>query len=252
MKHLKHSPGLILLALLGLSACGSHASAPPAATPTSTAASIAGDFAGKANQVDAVGLSTDGHQLIAYTCDGSATHATTFAVWFKGAVGHNAAHLTAKNGSRLVVTWTAQQATGTVTLNSGRSFSFTAPAVNFLQGAGLFRDEETSAGVPYLAGWINSNPKPATSAAASMAVLSGLFVPASPEMLGPGCCYVSRLEGGIIDEQTGALVALPALTQQIIAARLMPVPGLGTFAMALGHQTQFCRTWSSSGWSCIG
>ena len=167
-------------------------------------------------------------------------------------MSHNAAHLTAKNGSRLVVTWTAQQATGTVTLNNGQSFSFTAPAVNFLQGAGLFRDEETSAGVPYLAGWIISNPKPATSAAASMAVLSGLFVPALPDPQGPGCCYVSRLEGGIINEQTGALVALPALTQQMIAARRMPVPNLGTFVMALGHQTQFCRTWSSSGWSCIG
>jgi len=255
MKHLEHSPGLILVALvalLGLSACGSHASAPPAATPASTAASIAGDFAGKAGQVDAIGLSTDGHQLIAYACDGSPTHATTFAVWFKGAVSHNAAHLTAKNGSRLVVTWTAQQATGTVTLTSGQSFSFTAPAVNFLQGAGLFRAEETFAGVRYLAGWIISNQKPATSAAASMAVLSGLFVPSSPEMLGPGCCYVSRLEGGIIDEQTGALVALPALTQQIIAAHRMPVPDLGTFVMALGHQAQFCRTWSSSAWTCIG
>jgi len=257
MKYPEHSPGLILVALvalLGLSACGSHASAPPAATPTSTAASIAGDFAGKASQVDAVGLSTDGHQLIAYTCDGSATHATTFAVWFKGAVSHNAAHLTAKNGSRLVVTWTAQQATGTVTLNSGHSFSFTAPAVNFHTGAGLFRDEETFAGVPYLAGWIISNPKPATSAAASMAVLSGFFIPASPEMQGPGCqgdC-VTRLEGGIIDEQTGALVALPALTGQMITAHRMPVPNLGTFVMALGHQTQFCRTWSSSGWGCIG
>ena len=241
MKYPEHSPGLILLALvalLGLSACGSRASAPPAATPTSTAASIAGDFAGKASQVDAVGLSTDGHQLIAYTCDGSATHATTFAVWFKGAVSHSAARLTAKNRSRLAVTWTAQQATGTVTLNSGHSFSFTAPAVNFHTGAGLFRDEETSAGVPYLAGWIISNPKPATSAAASMAVLSGLFVPALPDPQGPGCCYVSRLEGGIIDEQTGALVALPAFTEQMIAAHRMPVPNLGTFTMKQCQQGQ--------------
>ena len=83
MKHLDHAPGLILVALvalLGLSACGSHASAPPAATSASTAAAIAGDFAGKAGQVDAIGLSTDGHQLIAYTCDGTTTHAATFAV----------------------------------------------------------------------------------------------------------------------------------------------------------------------------
>jgi len=256
MKHPEHSPGLVLVALvalLGLSACGSHASAPPAATTASTAASIAGDFVGKAGQVDAIGLSTNGHQLIAYTCNGTAKHAATFAVWFKGAVSHNAANLTAKNGSHLAATWTAQQATGTVTLNNGQSFSFTAPAVNFLQGAGLYRDEETFAGVPYLAGWIITNPKAATHTnSASMAMLSALFMPSSPEMVGPGCCYVSRLEGGIINEQTGALVALPALTQQMIAVHRMPVPNLGTFVMALGHQTQFCRTWSSSGWSCIG
>jgi len=254
MKHLVHGPGLILIALvavLGLSACGKAAPAPPAATPASTAASIAGDFVGKAGQVDAIGLSTNGQRLIAYACDGTATRAATFAVWFKGAVSHNAASLTAANGSRLVVTWTAQEATGTVTLNSGQSFSFTAPAVNFLQGAGLFRDEETFAGVRYLAGWIITNQKPATSSAASVAVLTGWFVPASPGMIGPGCCDRSRLEGGIIDEQTGALVALPALTQQLIAARRMLVPNLGTFVMALGHQTQFCRIWSSSGWSCM-
>jgi len=248
MKHLEHGPGLILIALvaiLGLSACGKAAPAPPAATPASTAASIAGDFVGRAGQADAIGLSTNGQRLIAYACDGTATRAATFAVWFKGAVSHNAASVTAANGSRLVVAWTAQEATGTVTLNSGQSFSFTAPAVNFLQGAGLFRDEETFAGVRYLAGWIIPNQKPATSSAASVAVLTGWFVPASPGMVGPGCGC--RVEGGIIDEQTGALVALPALTKQMILAHRMPVPGLGTFVMALGHQTQFCRTWSSSG-----
>lgn len=242
MRHLDHSPGLILVAalvaLLGLSACGSSAPAPPAAAPASTAASIAGDFVGKSGQVDAIALSTNG-QLIAYICNGTATHAATFAVWFKGAVSHNAASVTAANGSRLAVTWTAQEASGTVTLNGGQSFSFTAPAAKFLKGAGLYRSAETFAGVRYLAGWIiwNWKAKDATSAAASMTVLSGWFMPSGTPSCGCPCC-VPRTEGGILNEQTGALVPLPAFIPQMIVAQRMPVPNLGIFVMALCRQTQ--------------
>ena len=147
MQHLRHSPGLILIvlvALFGLAACGSSASA-PAATPPSITTPVAGEFVGITNKVDAIGISTNGQQLIAYACDGYAKqkHTPTYAVWFKGAVSHNAADLTATNGSHLVVTLTAQAASGTVTLSSGQSFSFTAIAVPSRGGADLYRSEQT-------------------------------------------------------------------------------------------------------------
>src|SRR5579863_1036030 len=107
-----------------LSACGGSASN-PAATSTSTAPSVAAEFVGVTDQGDAIGLSTNGRQLIAYACDGTPTNGITFAVWFKGAVSDNAVNLTAKNGEHLVATLTPQSVTGTVTLTGGTSFSFT-------------------------------------------------------------------------------------------------------------------------------
>lgn len=236
MKHLKHSPGLILIvlfALTGLAACGGSAS-PPAATPTSTVASVAGDFVEVTNNVDGIALSTNGQQLLAYACDGTATHAITFSVWFQGAVSHNAVNLTAVNGSHLVATLTAQAASGTVTLSSGHSFSFTAPAVNVTTGAGLYRGEEIFAGVRYLGGWIILTKPAAISAPASGALLSVVplvDVHNLPPLLKPGAA-------GIINEQTGALLAWPALISQDIAARRVTVPNLGTFTMKQCRQAQ--------------
>ena len=233
MKHLKHSPGLILIvlfALTGLAACGGSASA-PAATPTSTVASVAGDFVGVTNNGDGITLSTNGQQLLAYACDGTATHAITFSVWFQGAVSHNAVNLTAANGSHLVATLTAQAASGTVTLSSGHSFSFTAPAVNVTTGAGLYRGEETFAGVRYLGGWIILTEPAAISAPASGALLS--VVPQSTPVT-----FIKPGAAGIINEQTGALLAWPALTSQDIAARRVTVPNLGTFTMKQCRQAQ--------------
>ena len=247
MNNLKRSPILILavlLALTGLAACSGSASA-PAATPTSTAPPVAGEFVGVTNSVDAIGLSTNGQQLIAYACDGTTKHAITFSVWFKGAVSHNAVSLFAKNGEHLVATLTEHSATGTVTLTGGKSFSFTASAVTD-RAAGLYRDEETFAGVRYLAGWVISNPSvetptPASSASASGALLSLLLNPTMPGVGTEGCndSYCKRTSGGILNEQTGALLSLPpTLSDQDIAAQRMPVPNLGTFTMKQCQQGQ--------------
>ena len=241
MNNLKRSPILILvvlLALTGLASCGGSASA-PAATPTITAPPVAGEFVGVTNSGDAIGLSTNGQQLIAYACDGTTTHVITFSVWFKGAVSHNAVSLFAKNGEHLVATLTPQGATGTVMLTGGKSFSFTATAVTD-RAAGLYRDEETFAGVRYLAGWIISNPPdatptPASSASASVALLRLFLNPTE------GCNggYCLRTSGGILNEQTEALLSPPTtLINQDIAARRMPVPNLGTFTMKQCQQGQ--------------
>ena len=246
MNNLKRSPILILallFALTGLAACGGSASA-PAATPTITAPPVAGEFVGVTNSGDAIGLSTNGQQLIAYACDGTTKHAITFSVWFKGAVSHNAVSLFAKNGEHLVATLTPQSATGTVTLTGGKSFSFTATAVTD-RAAGLYRDEETFAGVRYLAGWIISNPPaatptPASSASASVALLRLLLNPTA-EVGTDGCNdgYCKRTSGGILNEQTGALLSPPTtLINQDIAAQRMPVPNLGTFTMKQCQQGQ--------------
>jgi hypothetical protein len=241
MCRLQHHPGfllIVLFALTGLAACGSPSA--PAATPTSTAPSLAGDFVGVTNGADGIALSTNGQQLLAYACDGPPSRAVTYAVWFKGTVSHNAANLTAADESHLVVTLTAQDAFGTVILRSGQRFSFTAPAVKLTTGAGLYRDEETFAGVRYLAGLIipPMEPAPPTSGSsvpASAALQRLALTPLLPIMIGPE----PEWRGGIINEQTGALSSLPITPEQeFLATRQIAVPNLGTFTMTQCHQGQ--------------
>jgi hypothetical protein len=67
LNRLHYRPGfllIVLFALTGLAACGSPSA--PAATPKDTAPPVAGEFVGVTNRVDAIGLSTNGQQLIAY------------------------------------------------------------------------------------------------------------------------------------------------------------------------------------------
>jgi hypothetical protein len=107
--------------------------------------------------------------------------------------------------------------------------------------SGLYLSEETIGGVRYLAGWIIptneqiATPTPASSASASVALLSGLLNPFSPAMIGP---EPEGGRGGIINEQTGALLAVPVLTNQQFSARRETVPKLGTFPMTQCQQGQ--------------
>ena len=202
---------LLLLTLL-LAACGgSTSSSTPTTTPTTTP-DVKGDFAGVTNSFDFISLSTDGPVLVAYACDGTSTHHIMVAQWFKGVVTNNVVNLTAKDGAHLVASLRAQSASGTVTMANGKSFSFTTHTLGSQKDTGLFRSEQTVRGVPFLAGWIlpPNAPAPPTNLAGKAATSQG---------------------GGIINEQTGALLPAPVLTSEDIAAGQVMVPGLGMFPL---------------------
>ena len=204
MRSTRFITAMLLACTLLLAACGGSTYS-PAPTPTATSVSdVKGDFAGVTNSVNFISLSTEGPLLVAYVCDGTPTHHITEAQWFKGVVTRNVVSLTAKGGAHLVATLSAQSATGTVTLASGKSFSFTTHALASQKDAGLFRSEQTVGRARYLAGWVLS---PGSGAAAAAQA------------------------GGIVNEQTGALLPAPVLTSQDIAAGQVMVPGLGMFPL---------------------
>jgi hypothetical protein len=221
MRHLKHRTGLCLVLPLALTlllaACGSP---PPAATPTLAK----GEFTESLSLGD-FGLSTNGQQVIAYLCDGTAVH-LSLAEWFKGTVTNQTIDLTNAHGSHLTATLTSQGVTGTITLKDGRSSSFHAPLIADPGHAyGLYRSEQTIKGVPYLGGWINNPPEQqANSSGGVQAFLTG------PRIT---CCNPQD-RGGIINEQTGALVIspLPNFPPDYPNAQVM-VPNLGTFQPTL-------------------
>ena len=99
--------------------------------------------------------------------------------------------------------------TGTVSLANGKSFSFTTHALASQKDAGLFRSEQTVGKARYLAGWV---------------------LPAGPAAAEQGPAAAAQA-GGIINEQTGAVLPAPVLTSQDIAAGQVMVPGLGMFPL---------------------
>jgi hypothetical protein len=116
---------------------------------------VRGDFVGQLRGLDrgAIAISTDGHSVLAYVCDGTSTRVTV-AQWFKGTPSDNAVSLVAGK-AKLDVQVDADRASGTVTLADGRTFLFRAVSVADPPGnAGLFRSELDSGGHHYIAGWI--------------------------------------------------------------------------------------------------
>lgn len=221
MSTLKRVTGLCLTLLLALplllAACGST---PATASPTR----VRGEF----TQVLSLGdfaLSTDGQQVIAYLCDGTAVH-LSMAEWFKGSVTQQTIDLTNAHGSHLTATLTPHAVTGTITLKDGRSSPLNAPLIADPGHAyGLYRSEQTIQGVPYLGGWINNPPEQQTSSPGGVqAFLTG------PQIT---CCNPED-RGGIINEQTGALVIspLPNFPPDYPTAQVV-VPNLGTFRPTL-------------------
>lgn len=170
--------------------------------------------------------------MTAYTCDGDNQHHITFAQWFfKGNVTNNTVDLTNAGGAHLVATFTSRAATGTVTLPDGKSFPFTANAITDpASKAGLYRSELTVGGVSYLAGWIVPTEQALNPLSTPTAFVGGLFAPA--EDLVRSCCHECCMSGGIINERTKQLLAVPRFFLQDLTAGQVVVPNVGTFALA--------------------
>jgi hypothetical protein len=228
MTHPRHSFLLVLALIMLLAACGGTASsAAPAAT---AAALVKGEFVGDAGHLAGIGLSTNGRQVVAYLCNGS-YHRVTLSQWFEGPVTSKGIDITNAHGAHLVATMSARVITGTVTLKDGRSSSFTARLVpNPSMGWGLFRSEQTFSGVRYLGGWIFNPRKFASAPAGSRATLTAAVV---PRMIGP---EPEGGRGGVIDEQTGALIVSPPLDKA--NPFRVTVPNVGTFVLTQCLQAQ--------------
>jgi hypothetical protein len=228
----KRRPVLIVAVILLLAACGGTASSvthTPAAAPTA-AALVKGEFVGVAGSPAGIALSTNGRQVIAYFCNGTFQH-ISLAQWFSGPVTGNRIDITNAHGAHLVATVTAQAITGTVTLDDGTPAPFTARLIPHpgTDNYGLFRSEETFHGVRYLGGWM-FNPVPlasARTATGTEAALASVMVPM------PTCCIPDAGGGGIINEQTGALIITPHVDGTSVT-----VPGLGTFRLTPCREAQ--------------
>jgi len=228
MTHLKRGPIPILALTMLLAACGGTASS---VTHTATAAVLVkGEFAGDAGHLAGIGLSTNGRQVVAYLCNGGYQH-ITLAQWFKGPVTSKGIDITNAHGAHLVATVSAQAITGNVTLKDGQSAPFTARLIaNPSMGWGLFRSEQTFNGVRYLGGWIFNPRKFASAPAGSQASLTAAVF---PRMIGP---EPEGGRGGVIDEQTGALIVSPPLDKA--NPFRVTVPNVGTFVLTQCLQAQ--------------
>ena len=219
MKHLKRNTNLILVLFLGLAvllaACGSTpSSVAPSATTTSL---VKGEFVENLS-LGGFALSTDGQHVIAYLCNGTVAH-LSLAEWFKGTVTKNTIDITNAHGSHLFAALTPQAVTGTITLKDGRSSPLSAHSIaNPGSDYGLVRSEQTVDGVRYLGGWILP---PAGFARAHLGGEDSLTEPLIT------CCNPMD-RGGIINEQTGALILTPDFDGDSVT-----VANLGTFRLTL-------------------
>jgi hypothetical protein len=242
MTHLNRGPVLIGALIMLLAACGGTASSSPVSqttppAPSATAAALVkGEFVGDADGLAGIALSTNGRQVIAYLCNGGYQH-VTLAEWFHGPVTGTGIDITNAHGARLAAAVSAQAITGTVTLHDGRSAPFTARLLpDPGRSYGLFRSEETFDGVRYLGGWIFNPPHfaSARTGTGTQVSVASVMVP-DPVCCPPNGGVVGRVEGvGIINEQTGALIASPVVED--IAS--VTVPGLGTFRLTPCRQAQ--------------
>jgi hypothetical protein len=224
-----HAPGLRALAAAGvvalLVACGSQSPAGHAG-----ASGLSGDFiSGVVSRAQTwVALSTDGHRVLAFACDGSPEHAPTFAEWFSGTSGNGIVDLRSSDGARLVSSLTARSTTGRVSLPDGIEVDFTLTPVESRGQAGLFRSEQTIGGVPYLGGWVLP-PRAPTSPSSSPRATAPSAGP--PRRRGPTPSAAPALPaqgGAIIDQQNRALLPPPTLDARALAARQVAVPKVGT------------------------
>ena len=213
---------LILVFAVLLGACSGPL---PRVAPASAPAK--GEFVGQAGTLGAIGISTDGQQVIAYLCDG-ADRQVTVAEWFKGPVTGAGLDLTNPHGARLRASMSAQAFAGAVALKGGRSASFTARLLATPDSAeGLFRSAQSYGGVSYVGGWILFPSFVATDAPRGARPTFGVLISIT-------CCNPED-RGGIVNQQSGALI--PAMVD-MYSPDSVTVPNLGPFRLTPCRQGQ--------------
>lgn len=138
--------GWLFPAALLLTSCGNNFGQSPVRLETfAWAYSLAGPVA---RSPTLLAIVTNKHGMVlAYACDGQQV-----AEWFGGIAQQQSADITSPDGSRIQVTFTAQNAQGTLTLTNGPPRSFQINLAT--KPAGLYRAKQEVHGVVYLGGWI--------------------------------------------------------------------------------------------------
>ncbi len=142
------------------------------ATPTAPK----GTWIGSVDGSDAlVGITSDGLEVAAYTCDSVKTSA-----WFRGLAGGGRARLLDPHGATLDFSLGASSATGTFTGADGVRHTFTAARST---RPVLFRAEATIDGKQVVAGWVvgaNGTQRGAINAGPSVLPAPKITVPSAP------------------------------------------------------------------------
>jgi len=234
--------GALFALVLVLSACGgaSATSTSPSATPTaSDTSSIAGNYIMQANGVLAA-VSTDGHQFVAYVCNGNPTNPLTFSEWFHGPLTGTHTILNNADGANLDLFLHPFVADGQLTLKDGTRYWFAAAPVRDPGDPARFvRAEQTINGVKYLAGWIiPSTVEDENYAGYTLShAYHGALATISPNTLAlparDSWCWWDCQGGAIRNEQTGALTRPPQLSDQDLASRQANVSNIGVFHLTI-------------------
>jgi hypothetical protein len=150
------APALIAVSA-ALSACGGGGAG---TTPTKQATAtnqITGAWVGKVQGTDAfVALASNGHEVLAYVCDGK-----DISQWFHGVAGERYVNLGdgsvrfKQSGAKLDARLQTNVTTGTFTGVDGKRLDFTATRAR--GDAGLYRLEQTADGRKWVAGWVVLN-----------------------------------------------------------------------------------------------
>lgn len=156
-------PALLALGFL-LIGCGSGPTSSPSATASSTptvsdirvvSTAATKTYLGVVSGTTAlIGIVLNGAQARAYVCDGTPSRFATLSEWFAGQVRSGTLAESLQDQAHLTAEIRQQSASGTLTLASGRAFTFMIPLVANTHQVGIFEGTDLIHGERYHAGWI--------------------------------------------------------------------------------------------------